>query len=428
MTNIGDVLHKIANSLINKYNFKTISDKKGDEIFVYINGVYINSGKDVIRSEVELVLSNRCTSHYVNEIVNKIVRKTLVRRNSMGCDNINLICVENGVLDLRDGKLKKHSPKYRFMNKIPVAYDKTARCPKIEKFMNDILYEEDVDAMQEWVGYMLLRSYFLKKGVICVGAGDTGKTTLLNLIGKFIGEDNISGISLQKLSSDKFACAQLYNKHVNIYDDLSATDVTDVGAFKIATGGGYINGEYKFGDTFQFKNHSKLIFATNKIPTTKIKDDDMPYYKRWIVFRFDNVFDGGNVDTDLIGKLTNKQEMSGMLNWVFKGLKRLLKNKKFSYNKNIEEVKKLIHIHSNDLAKFVGECCSRGDESNWVSKDEMFEHYKEHMELNELPVITKIEFGRNITKFCNYVTDSRNMNKTGWRGVKVIAVKPVFGL
>ena len=427
---IGDILHGIANDLIKKYDFKTVSGKKGEEIFVYIQGVFKDCGRDVIKAEVENQLGSLCSTHYTNEIINKIIRKTIVPRDSMGCKNINLICLENGVLDLNNMKLRNHSSKFRFMSKIPIVYDKNARCPKIEKFIFDVLYEEDVDTMQEWIGYMLFRSYFIKRGVICVGAGDTGKTTLLNLIGKFIGEDNISGISLQKLSSDKFSSAHLYNKHANIYDDLSATDITDVGAFKIATGGGYVQGEFKFGDQFQFKNHSKLTFATNKIPTTKINDDDMAYYRRWIVFRFDNVFDDNNKVTNknLIDELTTKHELSGFLNWILKGLRRLLRNKKFSYNLDIEDVKKLIHIHSNDLAKFVDECCGRGDESDWMSKDEMFEHYKEYMELNGLPVITKMDFGKSIGRFCSYISDSRHLNKTGWRGVLVSRVKPIFGI
>ena len=427
---ISEICHIIADRLIKKYSFKTISGKKGDEIYVYINGVYEVYGRDAIRIEVEKQLDNLCTSHYVREIILIISRKTLTERNSMGCKEVSLICLDNGVLNLKTMKLMPHDPKYRFMSKIPIYYDKSARCPKIEKFIYDIVYEEDADTMQEWIGYMLYRSYFLKRGVICVGMGDTGKTTLLNLIGKFIGEKNISGVSLQKLSSDKFAAAHLYNKHANIYDDLSTSDITDVGAFKIATGGGYIQGEYKFGDQFQFKNHSKLTFATNKIPSTKINDDDMAYYRRWIVFRFDNVFDDKNKDTnkDLIHNLTSGKELSGLLNWALKGLRRLLKNKKFSYNKDIEEVKRLIHINSDDLAKFAEECMYRGSEEDWMSKDELYEHYKEYMALNNLPVVTKMEFGRNITKFCSYIMDSRHQSRTGWRTVKVVEVKPVFGM
>jgi len=422
-----DICHEIAESLIKKYNFRSIGGKD-DEIYIYKNGIYEKAGRDYIRVEVEKKLSALCKTHYVNEVVNKIVRKTLTERSNMGCNDPNLVCLENGVLDVGKLVLYPHSSEYRFMSKLPVAYDAGARCPLIENFIFEVCYEADINTVQEWIGYLLWKNYFVKKGVIIVGEGDTGKTTFLNLMGKFVGEENISGVSLQKLSGDKFAGAHLYNKHANVYDDLSSGDIVDVGAFKIATGGGYITGEYKFGDQFQFKNFAKLMFATNRIPGVKVDDDDLAYYKRWIVFRFENVFDDNNKQTNknLIVKLTSDEEMSGLLNWALVGLKRLLKNGMFSDNKSIDEIKLMMQRHENDLAKFVQDCCLRGDEMDWLSKQEFYGHYKEYCILNGLPLLTIEKVGRDIIKYCEWIVDSREGQKTGWRFVKIVENKPVF--
>ncbi len=425
---IGEICHNIANSLLNQYQFKTIPGKKSDEIYVYINGIYDSDGRNVIRVEVEQILGPDCKTHYVNEVVNKIARKSIIKRESLGNNNVNLICLNNGVLDLRTMKLLEHSPKYRFMSKIPISYNPKLECPKIEDFIHDILYEEDINTIQEWFGYMLFRGYHIKKGIIFVGDSDTGKTTLLNLIIKFIGKKNISGVSLQKLSSDKFSGAHLYNKHANIYDDLSVTDVADTGSFKIATGGGYISGEYKFGDQFQFINFAKLTFATNKIPMTKLNDDDIAYYKRWIVLMFENIFDDNNKKTDkyLIDKLTTEKELSGLLNWSLVGLKRLLKNSKFSYGKDVDEVKRIVERNASDIARFSQDCLIE-EEGTWYSKQNLYDEYKEFCGLNMLPLLTKEKFGRDITKACHFIIDSRQGQLTGWRNVKVKKVKPVMG-
>lgn len=425
---MSEICHNISNELLALYHFRSITGEKVDNVYVYDSGVYTTRGKDVIKSEVERRLGPLCKTHYVNEVINKIVRKTITKREKMGNSNVNLICLDNGVLDLKKMMLLPHSPDYRFMTKIPITFNPHIEPSKVLDFIHDILYEDDIDVLQEWFGYMLYRGYHVKKGIIFVGDSDTGKTTLLNLIAKFIGENNISGVSLQKLSSDKFSGAHLYNKHVNIYDDLSATDINDTGSFKIATGGGYIQGEYKFGDQFQFINFSKLTFATNKIPMTKLNDDDIAYYKRWIVLMFENVFDDGNKKTDklLIDKLTTKKELSGLLNWALVGLKRLLDNGQFSNNKDADEIKRIIQRNASDIARFSQDCLIE-EEGTWLSKQELYDEYKEYCNLNTLPIVTKEKFGRDIMKGCHFIVDSRQGAKTGWRNVKVKDVKPVMG-
>ena len=52
-----------------------------------------------------------------------------------------------------------------------------------------------------------LPSYFIKKAIIFVGERDTGKTTLINLLASLMGKGNVSGVSLQRITSDKFATA-----------------------------------------------------------------------------------------------------------------------------------------------------------------------------------------------------------------------------
>jgi len=47
------------------------------------------------------------------------------------------------------------------------------------------------------------------------GPGQNGKSTLLNLIEKFFGSENVSGESLERLLKDRFAPANLHHKMVN---------------------------------------------------------------------------------------------------------------------------------------------------------------------------------------------------------------------
>ena len=48
-----------------------------------------------------------------------------------------------------------------------------------------------------------------QKAVLLVGAGENGKSTLLDAIISFLGGENVSGVPLQRLETDKFAAARL---------------------------------------------------------------------------------------------------------------------------------------------------------------------------------------------------------------------------
>ena len=82
-----------------------------------------------------------------------------------------------------------------------------------------------------------------------------------------------------------------------------------------------------------------MIFSANLIPKTK--DDTTAFFRRWIIINFPNQFlpDNPKTDKDLTKKLTTQEELSGFFNWTLKGLKRLLKNGKFSSGKSVEETR-----------------------------------------------------------------------------------------
>jgi len=408
----------IANSLVTKFHIKT-TDEKIPEIYLYQNGIYIE-GKNMLKANIREQLEELCTEHHVKEILEQIKFATLIKREEF-TRNYNQINLNNGIYNIKENKLISHDPEHLFLSKIPIDYNPEAKPEVTINFIKEVLDEDDLSVIQEWFGYILFRKYFIKKALIVVGPKNTGKTTLLDLISNFIGIDNVAGVSLQKMSTDKFAIAGLYGKHINIYDDLSFDDINDNGSFKIATGGGYVTGEYKFGNKFQFTNYAKLTFSCNKIPPVKDNDDDA-YFSRWIVITMDKSIE--KVDKFLNDKLNDPKELSGLLNWAIEGLFRLLASNNFSYNKTDNEIKNQMACSGSSIAQFAVDQLTK-EKDNWISTDDMFQAYEKYCEDNDQQQKTIEKFGRDLTKYASYIIKSKgkahqfDTQKTGWRNVTI---------
>jgi putative DNA primase/helicase len=421
-------LHKFSKFLIDRYHIKTAAGKKR-EMFAYKEGIYID-GEDIVKKDIRESLEELCSIHTVKEVIETIKDLTSTDRENFKA-NLNLINLNNGVYDIYTGELLPHDPKHLFFTKIPIDFNPGADCPVVKKYLSEVLEENQTAVVQEWFGYILYREYFIKKALICVGDGDTGKTTLITLMSAFVGEKNISSVSLQKITYDKFAASNLYNRHLNQYDDLSAKDIEDNGAFKMATGNGLIPGEKKFGDQFSFKNYAKLTFTCNKIPDVKDTNDDA-YFNRWIVLQFTRIIEADKKDTQLIHKMTTPEELSGLLNFALEGLKRLVQNEKFSYDKDTHEIKTEMMRSASSIALFESDCLEEAT-GNWVSKENMYHAYTNYTSENKIPAVSMKAFGGRLPMCASYIAESKPKDPndpkgkkqiTAWRNVRLKQKEP----
>jgi len=415
----------VVDIIRDEYNFVTIFGKTHEDIWVYEDGIYKPSGREIIQTYAENLLNTYAKTKVITEIFNKIKRQTSISREEFDDIPIELLPLKNGILNFKTGKFLEYSPKYYFKTKIDVEYNPKAKCPNWNKFVEETFYPDDVKVVQEWWGFCLYRDYFLKKGLIGVGEGDTGKSVFQNVLLKFFGTKNTSGLNLQKIVKDNnFSKSSLYNKYVNLFDDMSSKDINEGGGLKMVTGRSPITAEYKFGDEFQFINFAKMTFCCNKIPP--IKDaDDITYYNRWLPIPFDNVVPQSEQDKFLIQKLTTPEELSGILNWALIGLKRILKNSIFSYKKSVKEIKEIMDRSSSPLAEFTFDCLKECKDSK-ITKEVMFELYTEWSKIKNKSRDTKERLGRNLPRYAKFILDGRQGKVRYWNNVRFIGIGDTY--
>ena len=358
--------------------FKTIEDEGTgkQEIYYYRDGYYHPGGENKIRKVVDEFLDNYSSIHRKNEVVDYIKNRNIVKRESLE-PPVHLINLKNGIYNLEKNKLTKHDPEMFFLNQIPVEYHEDAKCPRAKKFIEDVVYKEYVQVVQEIAGYLLYREYKYHKAFLFYGGGRNGKSTLMLLFRKLLGHMNYTNNSLDDILTNRFATASLYGKLANMGGEVSSKSLTDTSQFKRLTGNDMIRAEKKFYGSFSFRNYAKLIFNANHIPYSKY-DKSLAYFQRWIIIVFPQTFpaEDKNTDPNIGNKITTKEELEGFLLWAIEGLLRLLKNNMFSYNDDADEqeVGERYMMLAKPEMRFIKDHL-KFDEGNTVVADDVYEKY-----------------------------------------------------
>ncbi|MFA5771422.1 MAG: phage/plasmid primase, P4 family [Thermoplasmata archaeon] len=406
----------LADEIMDDYRFITTRDN--NEIFYYNDGIYHPNAESSIKEETKKRLKEETTEHRANEILFQINVSTYVERDRIN-NHPMLVHLQNGIFDLDKMKIVPFSEDIISTIKLPIKYDASADCPKIKKFLSEVLTEGDIPNIQELFGYTLLKDYQFQTAVMLVGEGNNGKSTLLSLFKHFLGMENISGVSLQDLET-RFAKAELYGKLANIHADLSDKALYSTGMFKMLTGGDIISAEQKFKGRFNFINHAKLLFSANKLPESR--DDTSAFFRRWIIIKFLNTFDRDKTDPKILEKITTNEELSGLFNWAVEGLKRLLTQGGFSYRETTEEIRDKYERMSNPLSAFIKDKIEI-DPNSYVSKDEFYAEFVKYCQENKLLTKAKNVVGRDLPSHIPTVCTERPRIRGDriqvWKGIKL---------
>ena len=412
------IKHKLfADDLIAIHFLKTLRDT--EEVIYYEEGYYHYEGEAIIRAVSEKIFGEHLNSYRVNEILNHIRRSTYIKREELNNDlwTLNL---ENGLFNIETFEFCPHTPNLLTTIRIPLTYDSTATCPEIDKFISEIVYPEHVKLIKEMIGYCLFHDYTYQNWFLLHGDGENGKSKLLSLIGKFLGEENISSIGLQDLNQ-RFAPVNLYGKSANVVADMSDADLKRTARLKQLTGGDLITAEPKFKNAFTYFNFAKLIYSCNKVPLTE--DKSRAFFRRVIFIPFPNRFVvGENADENILKKLTTEKELSGLFNIAVESLKNITGNGGFSGYLTAEENEELYERASNPVYGFFHDCCEI-DVEKYVIKMEFYDGFCEYCKEKKIVAFSEKKFTQEM-KLLTRMEDEQKTVEKGyrkrvWKGISI---------
>lgn len=268
------------------------------------------------------------------DMLSPYISTGLPQRASRLLETIKLCCFseplprDEGVIHLANGTYHLDGgfseEKVFCTNRLAVPYD--ADAPKPERwlsFLSELLDEEDIPTLQEYMGYMLIPSTRAQRMMMLIGRGGEGKSRI-GLVLRAIFGDNMNTSTLHKIENSRFARADLEFKLVMLDDDLPMSALPETNNVKsLVTNEDKTDIERKGEQSVQRDIYARFICFGNGALKAR-NDSSYAFYRRQMIIKVKPRPRDRVDDPFLADKL--KSEAPGILLWAIEGLHRLVKN------------------------------------------------------------------------------------------------------
>lgn len=297
----------------------------------------------------------------------------------------NLINLRNGIYNLDTDKFIDHNAALLLTSQLPFDYDPAATCKMFDLYAQTTFVKRDgvtpddelIYFMQEAIGYSLTTDISHQIMFWCIGEGENGKGVFFHILSQ-LGGDSATYIDFNILGRERYQLATLAGKRIIMCAEADNGKVVADGIIKTITGGDPIPVRQINEKGFTLICVAKLYWSMNRLPV--ILDTSHGFWRRFRAIPFNKLFDDSNRIPDLKDRLD--LELSGIFNWCLIGMRRLRKNKRFSYCSQIEIMGGQLQTESNTIRLFIEDCCTVDasgtlpDDQSKVPAAELYAAYK----------------------------------------------------
>ncbi|MFT9050041.1 DNA primase family protein [Liquorilactobacillus nagelii] len=306
-----------------------------------------------------------------------------------------LIHFKNGTYNILTGKLQPHSFKDYILSGHKYSLNMRDEATMTDQWFKESFGEASL-FMKEFIGYIFFRSYEpFQKFVILIGKGNDGKSTFLNYLREIAGSDNTSNVSISDLADSdksKFLIAEMFQKDVNYYADVSDDFLKESSVLKTLTGNDWTVAQFKHQKPFMFRNHAKLIFSANSLPP--FRDFTKGFERRPVIVQFHAISDFES----RFSKRKIYNEIPAFSYECINSFNQALNRGKLSETAEMKHSVEEWLKQNDHVAEFVEECCkldTTAFEKNIYVKDA----YKEFCQQNGYQQLSVNKFNERLKKF-----------------------------
>ena len=305
-----------------------------------------------------------------------------------------ILACRNGLLCLRTGEKRPHTPDFLGMNALDFDYNPLALAPLWESFMQEILPGDPaaIAVLQEMFGYLLSADLSQQKLFMLVGASRSGKGTVARVLRALLGYVNVVGPTLSSLKEPS-GMEPLINKRAAIISDARLDGRNQheiVERLLTISGEDAISVPRKYKSAWNGTLGVRFLILSNELP--RFTDASGVIASRFILVRMRQSF-YGKEDPDLTKKLLT--ELPGILNWGLVGLRRLRERGHFVQPESSLEAIDTLESLASPTRAFVKECCVVGPERA-VPCEKLWQADKRWREANGHQPLSQTAFGARL--------------------------------
>ncbi len=232
-----------------------------------------------------------------------------------------LLNVSNGTINLRDGELSPHRQSDMITMLSDVEYDSCATAPEWEKFLGEVLPDDEVRTwIQRYLGYSLTGLVSEQQFAFWVGKGGNGKNVCIDAVVATLGEYAIVGapdLLLEKRNeAHPTELADIEGRRLVVCSEIEQGRAWAEGRIKEITGNRTIKARRMGQDFFEFDATSKLVVLANTKP--KVKSADNGLWRRMNLVPWSFQVPAERRDKYLLERLI-ANERPGILAWLVRG-------------------------------------------------------------------------------------------------------------
>ena len=333
----------------------------------------------------------------------------------------------NGTLFL-DGRFT--TGKNYCINRLPVKYDPKAPAPVTWlRFVNELLYPEDIPTLQEYMGYCLIPSTKGQKMLLIRGKGGEGKSRI-GLVMQAIFGDNMKNGSIAKIESSPFARADLEHELVMVDDDMKLEALAQTHYVKaLVTAEMPMDLEKKGIQSYQGQIFVRFMAFGNG-DLQSLYDHSDGFYRRQLILTAKDKPKGREDDPFIAEKMCAEAE--SIVLWAIEGLRRLIANNYvFTESEraraSLEEVRKdanniIDFLHTEGYIRFKADAM--------ITSKELYAIYQMWCDDNAVKPLAAKTFSNYLIgheqeynlEYTNNATNARGRRVRGFWGIEALVV------